>query len=90
MTKELLDVGYSAIRFVEVECRAAQKACAQHEAGRRGWPTFKSFSAVTGPAGAHYTQKDSGMVCDDLKQVARMRALIEETAAAGASSAEEL
>lgn len=87
VTKALLDDGFTSVSFAEVECRSAAASCSEHEAGKRGWPTLKVFSPATGPAGAHYKQRDAGMVCDELKKPERMKALIEETAAAAAAAA---
>lgn len=87
VTKALLDDSYTAVKFAEVECRVAKAACAKHGAGSKGWPTMKTFSSQTGAAGAHYVQREKGMVCDELKKEERMRALIEETAATAAPAA---
>jgi hypothetical protein len=73
--------------FVEVECRQSQALCAKYKAGAAGWPTLVSFTRDSGLAGIPYAKKTSGMVCDELKVEANLRAHVEATLAAAAPRA---
>ena len=55
-----------AVSFVEIECRANQALCAEHQAGAGGWPTVKHFSSFTGPNGSRFVQRTQSKVCDEL------------------------
>ena len=81
--------------FGEVECRDHPALCQEHEAGRGGWPTVRTFSAATGAAGEKYVQKTSGMVCEELRSGTTLedyvRAQLEVAAASsGAGERSEL
>ena len=89
---KVAEAGVVGAAFVEVECRQSQALCQQYKAGQGGWPTLISFTKHTGLAGARFVQKTQGMVCDELKVEANMRAHVEATLAAarGATAGAEL
>ena len=81
---KVAEAGVAGATFVEVECRASQALCQKYKAGAGGWPTLISFTKATGLEGARFVQKTQGMVCDELKVEANMRAHIEATLGRGA------
>lgn len=49
-----------------------------HSPGSGGWPTIRYFNKDTGVAGAAYTKKTSGAMCDELGNDEYMTAYVEE------------
>jgi hypothetical protein len=76
-----------AVKFAEVECRAAGSLCQTQGGGRGGWPTIKTYTAATGTTGAFYKQKASGPVCDELKVPSNMKAYVLDAVAATRAAA---
>lgn len=48
--------------------------------GAGGWPTLRHYNKATGISGEQYTQKTSGMVCDEMKQDNYMETYVMEAA----------
>jgi hypothetical protein len=65
----------------------SQGICQQYHAGQGGWPTLVSFTKASGLAGIPYVKKTAGMVCDELKVEANLRAHVASTLAAARSGA---
>jgi hypothetical protein len=85
---KVAEAGVAGAAFVEVECRTSQELCSKYQAGAGGWPTLVTFTKQTGLAGARFQQKTQGMVCDELKVEANLRAHVEATLKDAAAAAE--
>ena len=78
MTKAFAEAGNTDVSFADVNLRETPIRGPPYNPGVGGWPTILYFNQETGPEGAPYTKKTTLPMCQELGDVDRMTAYIEQ------------